>query len=63
MESFHASIKKERIYCHPTYGSFEEAQADVFDYIHRFYNRKRIHSAISYLTPIEMEKAESVKTF
>lgn len=57
MESFHASIKKERIYCRPTYGSFEEAQADVFDYIHRFYNRKRIHSAISYLTPIQIEKA------
>lgn len=57
MESFHASIKKERIYCRPTYGNFEEAQADIFDYIHRFYNRKRIHSAISYLTPLQMEEA------
>lgn len=57
MESFHASIKKERIYCRLTYGNFEEAQADIFDYIHRFYNRKRIHSAISYLTPIQMEEA------
>lgn len=57
MKSFHASIKKERIYCRPTYGSFEEAQADVFAYIHHFYNRKRIHSAISYPTPIQMEKA------
>lgn len=57
MESFHASIKKERIYCRPIYKNFEEAQADVFDYIHRFYNRKRIHSAISYLTPIQMEEA------
>ncbi|MGX7200506.1 IS3 family transposase, partial [Enterococcus nangangensis] len=54
---FHASIKKERIYCRLTYGNFEEAQADIFDYIHRFYNRKRIHSASSYLTPIQMEEA------
>jgi len=57
MESFHASIKKERSYCRPTCRSFEEAQADVFDCIHRYYNRKRIYSAISYLTPIQMEKA------
>jgi hypothetical protein len=36
MQSFHASIKKERIYCRPIYKRFEEAQADAFDYIHRF---------------------------
>ncbi|WP_082348648.1 IS3 family transposase [Enterococcus sp. RIT-PI-f] len=39
-----------------TYRSFEEAQRDVFDYIHRFYNRKRIHSSVSYLTPVQMEE-------
>lgn len=33
MESFHASIKKERIYFRPPYGSFVEIQTDTFDYI------------------------------
>ncbi|WP_313628496.1 IS3 family transposase [Enterococcus italicus] len=56
IESFHATIKKERIYQRSTYRSFEEAQRDVFDYIHRFYNRKRIHSSIFYLTPVQMEE-------
>lgn len=57
IESFHATIKKERIYCQPVYKTFGEAKVDVFDYIHRFYNRKRIHSLLSYLTPLQMENA------
>jgi transposase InsO family protein len=55
IESFHASIKKERIYQKPVYDTFEEAKLDVFDYIFRFYNKKRIHSALGYLTPNEVE--------
>jgi Integrase core domain len=35
------------------------AQADVFDYIERFYNVKRRHSTIGYMSPAEFEmKAE-----
>ena len=57
IESFPATIKKERIYCQPVYKTFGEAKVDVFDYIHRFYNRKRIYSSLSYLTPLQMENA------
>jgi len=32
-----------------------EAKADVFDYIERFYNPKRSHSTIGYLSPMEFE--------
>ena len=33
----------------------EEARRDIFAYIEGFYNRTRRHSAIGYLSPIEME--------
>jgi len=31
-------------------------RADVFDYIERFYNPKRRHSTLGYLSPVEFEK-------
>jgi transposase InsO family protein len=33
-----------------------EHNADVFDYIERFYNQKRRHSTLGYLSPVEFEK-------
>ncbi len=35
----------------------EEAALDLFEYIEVVYNRARIHSALSYLSPAEFEKA------
>jgi putative transposase len=37
------------------YRTREDAKADVFDYIERFYNPKRRHSTIGYLSPMEFE--------
>jgi hypothetical protein len=37
-----------------TWGRMEIA--DVFDYIERFYNPRRRHSALGYLSPMEFEK-------
>jgi transposase InsO family protein len=37
------------------YRTRDEAKADVFDYIERFYNLKRRHSKIGYLSPMEFE--------
>jgi putative transposase len=31
-------------------------KADVFDYIERFYNAKRRHLTIGYLSPVEFEE-------
>jgi transposase InsO family protein len=39
-----------------TYRTRDDAKADVFDYIERFYNPKRRHSTIGYLSPIEFER-------
>jgi putative transposase len=33
-----------------------EARADKFDYIERFYNATRPHSTIGYLSPVEFER-------
>ena len=35
-------------------------RADVFDFIERFYNAKRRHSTIGYLSPIEFERRAEV---
>ena len=50
MESFFSSLKTERI-GRKVYLSRDEARADVFDYIERFYNTVRRHSTIGYLKP------------
>ena len=56
MESFFSSLKIERVY-RKTYRTRDEAKADVFDYIERFYNPRRRHSTLGYLSPAEFEKA------
>lgn len=50
IESFHSVLKKEEIN-HHNYNDFNAARKAVFEYIESWYNRKRIHSAINYLTP------------
>ena len=55
MESFFSSLKTERT-ARKLYRTRDEAKADVFDYIERFYNSKRRHSTIGYLSPMEFER-------
>lgn len=54
MESFFSSLKTERT-ARRTYRTRDEARADVFDYIERFYNLARRHSTLGYLSPVEFE--------
>lgn len=55
MESFFSSLKTERT-AKKTYRTRDQARADVFDYIERFYNAIRRHSTLGYVSPIEFEK-------
>ena len=57
MESFFSSLKTERT-TRKVYRTREQARADVFDYIERFYNPTRRHSTLGYVSPIEFEKAQ-----
>lgn len=59
MESFFSTMKTER--CHrKSYGTRDNARADVFDYIERFYNPRRRHSTIGYVSPVEYERASGL---
>jgi putative transposase len=55
MESFFLSLKTERT-ARKLYRTRDEARADVYDYIERFYYSKRRHSTIGYLSPMVFEK-------
>jgi putative transposase len=59
MESFFSTLKTERT-ARKVYISRNDAKADVFDFIERFYNAKRRHSTIGYLSPIEFERRAEV---
>lgn len=52
MESFHSILKKELIYCRPTFKTEEHAYQAIFRYIEFFYNRKRIHGSLGYISPV-----------
>jgi len=54
MESFFHTLKTELVH-HRHYATRAEAKRDIFAYIEGFYNRTRRHSAIGYISPIEME--------
>jgi len=55
MESVFSSLKTERTAA-KTYRTRDQAKADVFDYIERFYNPRRRHSTLGYLSPMEFER-------
>ena len=55
MESFFSSLKTERV-ARKVYRTRDQARADVFDYVERFYNPRRRHSTIGYLSPMEFER-------
>lgn len=55
MESFFSSLKTERT-ARKVYRTRDQAKADVFDYIECFYNPKRRHSTLGYLSPVEFER-------
>ena len=54
VESFFASLKRERTR-RRNYRTRDEARADVFDYIERFYNRKRRHGYVGNISPVQFE--------
>jgi len=54
MESFFHTLKTELVH-HRQYETRAEAQRDIFAFIEGFSNRTRLHSAIGYIPPIQME--------
>jgi transposase InsO family protein len=55
MESFFSLLKTELVH-HERFASRQMAKTSIFDYIETFYNRKRIHGSIAYMTPVDCEE-------
>lgn len=53
-ESFWATLKNE-LMSDRTFATHEEARAAIFEYVEVFYNRRRIHSSLGYVSPEAFE--------
>jgi putative transposase len=53
-ETFFSTLKKELVYL-TKFNTRDQARNEIFRYIEIFYNRKRQHSALGYLSPYEFE--------
>ena len=59
-ESFFKSFKVEEVYRNQ-YFTHEQATRAVVDYIERFYNPVRLHSALGYKSPIQFEQTRQLE--
>jgi putative transposase len=55
MESFFGTLKTELVH-QRDYPDRHAARRDLFAYIEGYYNRRRIHSAIGYITPEQADR-------
>ena len=55
-ESFFKTLKQEEVYL-KDYQTFEEASANLGQFIDDVYNAKRLHSSLGYVPPVEFEQA------
>jgi len=60
MESFFATLKTELVR-HRSYRTRGEARREIFEYIEGFYNRRRMHSSLGYVSPAEFEALAAPK--
>lgn len=54
-ESFFKTLKAELIW-RQSWSSRQEVEQAIADYIHHFYNTKRLHSALQWKSPLDYER-------
>jgi putative transposase len=59
-ESFFGSLKNEWVKG-KLYETHDEAKKDIFNYIEVFYNRKRKHASLGYVSPAAYEEMHEIK--
>ena len=59
-ENFFKILKSEMVY-HRRFNSLMEAKNELFEFIEIWYNRKRIHAYLGYLTPEQYGKTKYLK--
>ncbi len=56
-ESFVATLKTELLVHRRRFPDREVARSAIFEYLEGFYNRRRLHSALGYKSPVSYEEA------
>ena len=56
IESFHSILKKELVY-QTRFKTKDEARQEIYWYIEFWYNRKRIHNGLNYVSPDRFKSA------
>lgn len=59
IESFWGTLKEE-CFGLKTFQTRKEAKTAIFEYVEVFYNRKRKHSSLGYLSPVDYERQEMI---
>ena len=59
-ESFFGTLEAELL-ARSRFETRGDARAAIFDYIERFYNPRRLHSSLGYLSPVEFERRAAAK--
>ena len=62
-ETFFSTLKKELVYL-TKFETRQQAESEIFEFIEIFYNRKRLHSSLGYLSPVDFgmnKKTENKK--
>jgi putative transposase len=54
-ETFFATLKKELVY-RQSWPTRQELISEIFEYVETFYNPRRRHSTLGYLSPVEFEE-------
>jgi transposase InsO family protein len=54
-ESFFHTLKVELVHRHK-FRTREEAKRRIFEYVEMYYNRRRVHSTLGYVSPLEYER-------
>ena len=57
-ESFFATLKKELV-SRTKFATREQARTAIFGYIETWYNNRRLHSTLGYITPVQWEQKYS----
>ncbi len=60
MESFWSTLKSELLH-DQTFADLAQVRLAIFEYVEAFYNRRRLHSALGYQSPVEFEQQLTYK--
>jgi len=60
-ESFFATLKKELVY-RRTFTTRADARRQIFEWMEGWYNERRLHSTLAYMSPVQWERAQAEST-